>query len=600
MVFDSLMIRHWTEWNVYSKRNHLLLFELSVTPEGLLRARDDRPPSDVMQGIEADCPGKAPGDGDEDYCVSPEGTHIAMSFRRPQPAGVDGLQRQARDAAWTTDTGIYISSMSEDDREAGRAAQPKLVSSETRAYNKCPSFSPGGRYLAYLSMARPGYESDRQSIMVYDLETEQTHQLASSDGSEIDLSFGSLLWAADGRTIYSTAVHRGVNRVFKLALDGILDSKEADSGKKVSVGSLLTMHGVKSYAEPRIVGSARGEFLYYLQSSLSAPNELVRLQLSSPSSPSVGAAVFVPLAEYDARAFQDISDYKDNSQAQLRAQPVYCPCPQYSNGDIAAPTVTEHYFKGANGDLVHAFYLPPVTLDGDLGDAAVPLLLIVHGGPQGAIMNSWNYRWNMSIFAAQGYGVLAVNFHGSVGYGQAFTDSIRGDWGGGPFQDCILGVDYILSQHRYLDEDRVAALGASYGGYMVNWMNGHTKRFKCLVNHDGIFSLRSLYYVTEELWFPEWEFGLPWTEEGSAEYRKWSPDEFVSEWSTPTLVVQGGKDYRVCEGEGISTFTALQRKGVPSRLLFFEDEGHWVLKPQNSEMWYRTLFQWLEQWLSKA
>ena len=432
--------------------------------------------------------------------MSPEGTHIAMSFRRPLAPDTNGIHAQPKDAAWTTDTGIYISKISGGDSKVSVTSEPKLISGESRTYNKCPVFSPNGRYIAYLAMDRPGYESDKQSIKIYDIITETTTLLAWSNGEVIDLSFGSVCWSQDSSTIYSTAVHRGVNRIFKLFLSGIRPSEDSadDLCSRVAVQQLLTMHGIKSYAEPHVVQVEGAEYLYYLQSSFSSPNELMRLQLSSSSIESIGRTVFAPISEYDLSSCRDISDYGDTSQAQLRAQFIHTTCPEYSNGDIAAPTVTEHYFKGAKGDLVHAFYLPPVGMDvSSLADAAVPLLLIVHGGPQGAIMNAWNYRWNLSIFAAQGYGVLAVNFHGSVGYGQAFTDSIYKDWGDGPYQDCLLGVDYILSQNHYLDGNRVAALGASYGGYMINWMNGHTDRFKCLVNHDGIFSLRSLYFVTE-------------------------------------------------------------------------------------------------------
>lgn len=440
--------------------------------------------------------GKAPGHGDEDYGVSPDGTCIAMSFRRPQPVDEKGVCAQARDFAWTTDTGIYLCKMSSDDKEPASVGELQLISDDSRTYNKCPVFSPNGRYLAYLSMARPGYESDKLSIKVYDTVTALTHTLALG-GEAIDISFDSLCWAPDSDAIFSTGVMRGANRIFKLILSGICTSVEEDAaGRVVTVSSILVMRGAKSYSAPLVVRSSGGDFLYYLQSSLTSPNELMRLQLSSLTSPSTGTNVFGPVSELTESAHRDISDCNDASQMQLRAQYVYCPCPEYSNGDVCAPAIMEHYFAGARGDSVHAFYLPPVGI-ATADAASVPLLLIVHGGPQGAIMNSWNFRWNMSLFAAQGYGVVAVNFHGSVGYGQVFTDSIRGDWGGGPFDDCMLGVEYILKQYSYLDPKRVAALGASYGGYMMNWMNGHTDRFKCLVNHDGIFSLRSLYYVTE-------------------------------------------------------------------------------------------------------
>jgi dipeptidyl aminopeptidase/acylaminoacyl peptidase len=188
-----------------------------------------------------------------------------------------------------------------------------------------------------------------------------------------------------------------------------------------------------------------------------------------------------------------------------------------------------------------------------------------------------------------------VNFHGSTSFGQKYCDSIRGDWGGQPYRDCLAAVETVLRHKPYLDKDRVGALGASYGGFMINWLNGHTNQFKCLVNHDGIFDLKNLYYSTEELWFPEWEFGLPWEKDNG--YDKVNPATFVANWSTPTLVIQGGKDYRVVETEGIATFTALQRRGIPSQLLFFPDENHWTLKPMNSLKWQNTVVAWLNRWL---
>ena len=262
------------------------------------------------------------------------------------------------------------------------------------------------------------------------------------------------------------------------------------------------------------------------------------------------------------------------------------------------PSTFSHFIEGANGDKIQFFYQPPVrSSDNPLPDKSVPLVLIIHGGPQGAVLNSWSFRWNLGIFSSSGFGVVAVNFHGSTGYGQNFTDSIHGQWGGAPYMDCLAAVDAVTDRYKYIDPDRVGAAGASYGGYMVNWMNGNTERFKCLVNHDGIFDLKSFYFATEELYFPEWEFGMPWSDSSSREYGKWSPSQYVEQWKTPCLVIHGGKDYRVVESEGIATFTALQRQGVPSKMLFFPDENHWVLKEQNSILWHRTVIDWLHTYL---
>jgi dipeptidyl aminopeptidase/acylaminoacyl peptidase len=220
---------------------------------------------------------------------------------------------------------------------------------------------------------------------------------------------------------------------------------------------------------------------------------------------------------------------------------------------------------------------------------------LIHGGPQGAWGNSWTYRWNAELFAANGYVVVMINFHGSTGYGQKFTDSISGDWGGKPYVDLMKGLDYVEKTYPFIDKNREAALGASYGGYMANWLLGHTDRFKCIVSHDGTFNTESAYGTTEELWFPEWEFkGPPWKQREL--YRKFSPHLFADKFKTPTLVIHGQNDYRLDVSEGFQLFTALQRLKVPSKMLYFPDEGHWVLKPQNSRLWYETVNDWVDQW----
>ena len=224
-----------------------------------------------------------------------------------------------------------------------------------------------------------------------------------------------------------------------------------------------------------------------------------------------------------------------------------------------------------------------------------PLKFLIHGGPQGAWGNSWTYRWNPELFAASGYVVVMINFHGSTGYGQKFTDSISGDWGGKPYVDLMKGLDYVEKTYPFIDKNREAALGASYGGYMANWILGHTNRFKCIVSHDGVFNTESAYGTTEELWFNEWEFkGPPW--KNRELYRKFSPHLFADKFKTPTLVVHGQLDFRLDVCEGFQLFTTLQRLKVPSKMLYFPDEGHWVVKPQNSRLWWKTVNDWVDQW----
>jgi dipeptidyl aminopeptidase/acylaminoacyl peptidase len=250
-------------------------------------------------------------------------------------------------------------------------------------------------------------------------------------------------------------------------------------------------------------------------------------------------------------------------------------------------------FAGWNDEIVHGWVVEPADFD---PERSYPVAFLIHGGPQGSFSNNFHYRWNPQAYAGAGYAVVMVDFHGSVGYGQAFTDSIRGDWGGKPLVDLQKGLAAALERYPWLDDDRVCALGASFGGYMVNWIAGNwPERFRCLVNHDGNLDERLAYFDTEELWFPERDHGgTPW--DNPEGYEKQNPVNYVKHWKTPMLVVHGARDYRVVDTQGISTFTALQRRGIPSKLVYFPDENHWVLKPHNSIFWHETVLGWLDRW----
>jgi dipeptidyl aminopeptidase/acylaminoacyl peptidase len=262
---------------------------------------------------------------------------------------------------------------------------------------------------------------------------------------------------------------------------------------------------------------------------------------------------------------------------------------------IAMSPLEPFWFTGAHNDKVEGFLVKPPNFD---SSKKYPVKFLIHGGPQGAWGDDWSYRWNPELFAANGYVVIMINFHGSTGYGQKFIDAINGDWGGAPFDDLMKGLDYVEQHYPFIDKDRECALGASYGGYMTNWVLGHTNRFKCIVTHDGMFNAESAWGTTEELWFNEWEFkGTPYT--NREVYRKWSPHLAATNFKTPTLVVHGQRDYRLDVSEGFQLFTTLQRQGVPSKMLYFPDEGHWVLKPQNSRLWYQTVNDWVDQWTKK-
>jgi dipeptidyl aminopeptidase/acylaminoacyl peptidase len=279
--------------------------------------------------------------------------------------------------------------------------------------------------------------------------------------------------------------------------------------------------------------------------------------------------------------------------ATQRAEPVFASRPLTNLNQTVTGYHPETFsFPGANGDKVQGFLVKPPNFD---ATKKYPVKFLIHGGPQGAWGDDWSYRWNPELFAANGYVVIMINFHGSTGYGQKFIDAINGDWGGAPFEDLMKGLDYAEKTYPFIDKDRECALGASYGGYMANWILGHTNRFKCIVSHDGMFNTDSAWGTTEELWFNEWEFkGTPWTNREL--YRKWSPHLSATSFKTPTLVVHGQLDYRLDVSEGLQLFTTLQRLGVPSKMLYFPDEGHWVQKPQNSQLWYKTVNDWVDRW----
>jgi dipeptidyl aminopeptidase/acylaminoacyl peptidase len=254
-------------------------------------------------------------------------------------------------------------------------------------------------------------------------------------------------------------------------------------------------------------------------------------------------------------------------------------------------------FHGAGGDTVYGYVVKPVDFD---PAKKYPVALLIHGGPQGSFHNDFHYRWNPQAYAGHGYASVMIDFHGSTGYGQAFTDAINGDWGGKPLEDLKKGLDAALAKYPWMDGGNVSALGGSYGGYMVNWIAGNwPDRFKCLVAHDGNLDEQFAYFATEELWFPEWEHGgTPWDNPGG--YAKHNPVDFVKNWKTPMLIVHGGKDYRVVDTSGFASFTVLQRRGIPSKLLYFPDENHWVLKPHNSVLWYDTVLDWLDRWTMRG
>jgi dipeptidyl aminopeptidase/acylaminoacyl peptidase len=388
-------------------------------------------------------------------------------------------------------------------------------------------------------MVRPGFESDRLRIVLYNRASGKSRTLTES----WDRSPGSLEWSPDGKSLLATAAEAARQKIFRI---------DTQSGQPQ-----VLVNDHYNAGASYIAAAAGSPRIVFAQDSLVSPAEIF-------------------IARADGTERKPITHFNDERVKLARmSQP------------------DEFHFNGALGEQVQAWILKPVGFE---EGKKYPVAFVIHGGPQGAVEDHFHYRWNPQALAGAGYAVIAVNFHGSTGFGQAFTDSISGDWGGKPYEDLMKGLDHALANYPWLDGNRVGALGASYGGWMINWINGHTRRFKCLVNHDGGFDEYANYYTTEELWFPEWEFkGVPW--EKPELYDKFSPSRYVSQWQTPTLVIHGANDFRLVDAEGIATFTALQRRGVPSQLLYFPDENHWVLKAKNSILWHETVLGWLDKWL---
>ena len=420
---------------------------------------------------------------------------------------------------------------------ADGSAPPTNLTAANRATDTLPAASPDGRTLAYAAMARPGYEADRQVLHLRDLATGRVRPLTA----HWDRSVGSIAWARDGRSLLVTAGDTLEHPVFRV---------DAATGQVTR----LTGTGNVNNVVPLPGGDA-----LFTMNSVFKPDDLHR----------VGPG----------RQITQLTAVNDKLLAEL--DPI---------------TLDRFNFAGAGGDRVWGINVKPANTG-----ARLPVAFVIHGGPQGSFGNAWSYRWNPRLFAAPGYGVVSVDFHGSTGYGQAFTDSINRDWGGKPLEDLKRGLAFALARDPQLDGSRACALGASYGGYMVNWIAGRwPDRFRCLVQHDGIFDNRAMAYETEELWFTEWEVGGRPYYETPAEYERWNPVHHVAKWKTPMLVVTGEKDYRVPYTQGIASFTALQRRGIPSRLVVFPDENHWVLKPQNSIRWYDEVFAWLGKWTARG
>jgi len=452
----------------------------------------------------------------------------------------------AKDHAWTTNFDIF------------EVALPKVIADEVisytltniteknRAWDSSPVYSSNGRFLAYKAMKTPGYEADKFTLHLRDSRTGKTRAVAS----DWDRSISSLAFSPDNKSVYVVAQDLGQKSIFSI----IPEFDEVRSIYNIGSAGNILSHDNK---------------VYFTRHTLNSPQDIFSI------------------------------DHHGDDLVQLT----------YINKDKLSTVKFADYqqfnFKGWNNETVHGYWLKPANFK---EDKKYPIAFLVHGGPQGSFGNMFHYRWNAQLWAAQGYGVVMVDFHGSTGYGQEFTHSISRDWGGKPLEDLQKGLEFIVKDQPWLDGDNACALGASYGGYMMNWIAGNWPTgFKCLINHAGLYDMPSFYQSTEELWFPEYDLGGPsWGKESgsdklkvSPDYAKFNPSAYVNNWQTPMLVIQGELDYRVPYAQSLGAFTTLQRKGIDSRLVMFPDEDHHIRKPDNLVVWYDEVFKWLEKYTQK-
>ena len=502
-IYEKLFVRHWDTWSD-GRRSHLF----TVPIEG-------GEAKDLMPGMDADTPSK-PFGGPEEIAFTPDGKGIVFTAR---DAG--------REEAWSTDFDLYYVPVD------GSAA-PRCLTETNEAWDTTPAFSPDGKTLAYLAMARPRYEADRFRLVLRPWPDGQARILTEA----WDFSVASFCWTPDGTKILVSAPNQGQVSLFAM---------DVGSGK----AEILVDQGTVGGFAPA------GEGIVFERDTLKSPVELYAI------APGGGEKTITELNKAKVAAVRQ-GDYE------------------------------QFTFKGWNNETVYCYVVKPVDFD---PAKKYPVAFLIHGGPQGSFGNHFHYRWNPQAYAGAGYAAVMVDFHGSTGYGQAFCDSIRGDWGGKPLEDLKKGLAAALAKYPWMDGNRVGALGASFGGYMINWIAGNwPDRFKCLVAHDGNIDERAAYFETEELWFPEWDhMGTPW--DNPKGYEKHNPVNFIKNWKTPTLVIHGALDFRVVETQGLGAFNVLQRRGIPSKLLYFPDENHWVLRPANSILWHETVIGWLDQWV---
>ena len=536
-IFTHLLYKHWNHFTG-DKRNHLFLLDLATGQARDLTPNDphDIPPFSTEGGCGC--------------AISPDSKELAFT------------ENLDEEPAISTNADIFTLDLTNP------AAKPNKISTSPGGdFN--PAYSPDGKYLAWRSQARASYESDKFRLLLYDRTTKQTKDLLPRFDRWVD----EFSWLSDSRSIVFASGDEGLSSLHEVAIiDGHLKN------------SLITGDGPGEFSDVHPLPN--GASVVVSGMSIGRPAEAFKIDPFFGFVDTVRDIKAAPIAPNDsqfAKAASRLTHLNDDRLSGLNIPPL----------ELFWFTVTDK-------TKVEGFLIKPPAFD---PAKKYPVKFLIHGGPQGAWGDAWSYRWNAELLAADGYVVIMINPRGSTGYGQPFVDGVNGDWGGKPFTDLMTGLDYAESHYPFIDKNRECALGASYGGYMANWILGHTNRFKCIVTHDGMFSPESAYGSTEELWFNEWEFkGKPWDYYGKPDsenpYRKWSPALSAKNFKTPTLVIHSQLDYRLDVSEGAQLFTTLQRLKVPSKMLYFPDEGHWIMKPQNSQLWYKTVNAWVDQWTS--
>ncbi|HSL88023.1 MAG TPA: S9 family peptidase [Ignavibacteriaceae bacterium] len=503
-IFDQLMYRHWNDWRG-DKRSHLFILDVETGNF-----------TDLTKGNKEDVPPPSLGSSN-DYNFSPDGNEVAFTMNPEFSTAI------------STNNEIYLLSLI-------ASSSPKLIS-VSKGVDSQPVYSPDGKYLAWTSMKREGFEADKKDIILFERKSGKMKNLTE----DVDISVDDFIWTPNSKHIYFNADKEIYKSIYKLDLES---------------GNVDLFH--KENYNTGISISKDGSTIYFLKQRSNMPAEIYSLSTDGKNT------------------LKQVTHINKDVLANIETN-----------------SVETFWSDGAEGAKVQSILVKPPFFD---PNKKYPMIFLIHGGPQGSWSDNFHYRWNYQMFASQGYVVVAPNPRGSTGYGQKFTDEISGDWAGKVYIDLMNAYDYAVKNYSFIDGNNTFAAGASYGGYMINWIAGHTDKFNALVSHAGVFNLESMYGTTEELWFPEWEYGgTPWDKREV--YERWSPHRYIHNSKTPVLVVHGAYDFRVSEEQAFQLFTSLQRLGVESKFLYFPDETHFVAKPQNSRLWWETVYGWFNKFL---